>query len=443
MAAVDGDDWSLVALGLVLAALASLIAAAEAALASFSRARARGLMDDGRARSGRLLRIVADLPAYLNAALFVRLALELTTVSLAGLVVFAHLDHQWSRVLVLAGVMLLVSFLLWGVLPRTLGRQHADRVALAAAGPLIVIGWLLGPLVRLLIWVGNAITPGRGFAAGPFSSEAELREALDQAAASDLLEADNARMIASVLDLGDTVARNVMVPRTDMVYIEQDKTLREGLSLSLRTGFSRIPVISDEGLDAVVGILHVKDVMKRVHDHAEAQFAERVDQVMRDPMWTPESKPIDDLLKEMQVNHSHMAIVVDEFDGTAGLVTIEDILEEIVGEIVDEYDHEADLAVALGTERYRVSTRMSIAALGELFSVDLDDDDVDTVGGLVAKKLGRLPVRGSSVEVAGIKLTADRIVGPRRRVASFFAARVDTDAGTEAAAKMLSGAAER
>lgn len=437
---VTAADGMLLGAALALTVMASLIAASEAALSSFSRARAQTLVDEGHHRASRLLRMVEDLPSHLNTALFVRLACELTTVTLVGLVAFAHVEATWAKIVALAGGMLLVSFLLWGVLPRTLGRQHADKVALAAAVPLTMAGWVLGPLVRLLILVGNAITPGRGFAEGPFSSEAELREAVDHAAASELLEADNAKMLTSVMDLGDTVVRTVMVPRTDMVYIDQDQTLRQAMSVSLRTGFSRIPVITDNSLDRVVGILHVKDVMKRVHDLAQAAASERVAEVMREPMWTPESKPVDELLKEMQLMHSHMAIVVDEFGGTAGLVTIEDILEEIVGEIVDEYDHEEPLWTELAPGRYRVSSRMAVEDLGELFDVELSDDDVETVGGLVTKLLGRLPTRGASVHAGGIELTADGVLGPRRRIATFLATRVDTDAGTDAAATMLSGA---
>ena len=435
-------EWLQIGLAGVCAVIAACVAASEAALTSFSRARAQGLVDDGRQGSKRLLRVVEDLPSYLNAALFVRIGVELTTVTLVAHVVFAHVAESWLPIVLLVAGMLLVSFLLWGVLPRTLGRQHADAVALAASWPLVIIGWVVGPLVRVLIMVGNTVTPGHGFAEGPFSSEAELREVFDEAAAADLLEAEDAKMIASVFGLGETVVRNVMVPRTDMVYIDSGRNLLEGMALSLRTGFSRIPVITENGLDDVVGILHVKDLMKHVHDHAGTQGKVRVDAIMREPMWTPESKPVDDLLREMQVQRKHMAIVVDEFDGTAGLVTIEDILEEIVGEIIDEYDTEAALALELASGRFRVSSRLPVSDLGELFGIELDDDDVETVGGLMAKRLGRMPVRGSSVEVEGIELTADRTAGPRQRVTTFFASRVDTDAGTEAAAKMLSDAAD-
>ena len=257
---------------------------------------------------------------------------------------------------------------------------------------------VLGPFPRLLILIGNALTPGKGFADGPFATEAELRELVDLAEASEVIESGERRMIHSVFELGDTIVREVMVPRTDMVFIEEHKTLRQAVSLALRSGFSRIPVIGD-GLDDVVGVLYLKDVIKRVYDKPDAQTTERVGSLMRKPVWCPDSKPVDELLREMQAQRIHLAIVVDEFGGTAGMVTIEDILEEIVGEITDEYDEENTDITQLGDGRFRVSSRLPVDELGELFGLKLDDEDVETVGGLMAKQLNRVPIAGSVVDL--------------------------------------------
>ena len=198
---------------------------------------------------------------------------------------------------------------------------------------------VLGPLPQLLILLGNAITPGKGFREGPFSTETELRELVDLAEASAVIESGERKMIHSVFELGDTIAREVMVPRTDVVYIERHKNLRQTMSLFLRSGFSRVPVVG-ENLDDIVGIAYLKDLVRRDFEQPDVEFTQRVDEVMRPVHWVPESKPVDDLLTELQARRQHIAIVVDEYGGTAGLITIEDVLEEIVGEITDEYDEE-------------------------------------------------------------------------------------------------------
>jgi len=218
-----------------------------------------------------------------------------------------------------------------------------------------------------------------------------------------------------------------MVPRTDMVYIEEYKTLRQAVSLALRSGFSRIPVIRD-GLDDIVGVLYLKDVIKRVYDSPDAQTTERVGSIMREPFWCPDSKPIDELLQEMQAKRVHMVIVGDEFGGTAGIATIEDILEEIVGEISDEHDEETVDITQLGEGRYRVSSRLPVDELGELFGLKLDDEDVETVGGLMAKQLNRVPIAGSVVKIAGLELVAERSTGRRNRIGTVIANRIGGEA---------------
>jgi CBS domain containing-hemolysin-like protein len=305
--------------------------------------------------------------------------------------------------------MIVVSYVLVGVGPRTLGRQHPYSVGLIAAGPVRALGTVLGPLSRLLIVVGNAITPGRGFREGPFSSEVELRELVDMAQESGVVDADEREMIHSVFELRGTIAREVMVPRTEMVWIEQTKTIRQALALSLRTGYTRLPVIG-ESVDEVVGVVNLKDLVKATVDPQRNGRGEGVvvSELMGEATFVPDSKRLDDLLREMQLSRNHMAIAVDEYGGTAGLLTIEDILEEIVGEITDESDTDDRPPVEhLDDGAVRVSSRLPVEDLGELFGIELDDTDVETVGGLLAQQLGRVPLPGTEAEIEGLKMRAE------------------------------------
>jgi CBS domain containing-hemolysin-like protein len=311
--------------------------------------------------------------------------------------------------------MVVVSYVLIGVGPRTIGRQHPYGIGLLLAAPIRALAALLGPLTRLLIVVGNAITPGKGFREGPFSSEVELREAVDLAGARGVVAEDERQMIHSVFELGDTPTREVMVPRTDLIWIERHKTVHDGLTLALRSGYSRIPVLGD-GVDDVIGVAYLKDL-------AAAETDKLVSEVMRPATFVPDSKPVADLLKEMQRSRYHMAIVVDEYGGTAGVVTIEDILEEIVGEITDEYDTEEIPPVQVVDEHtVRVNARLPVADLGELFGaeaeleLELEEADVDTVGGLLAQRLGRVPLPGARAEVAGLRLLAEGGKDARGRI---------------------------
>lgn len=415
--------WLLI-VAAVLVLLAGLFSAADAALASFSRARAEELEDEGRAGSKRLLALLDDLPRYLNTALLLRLLCEIAAIVLVALEVYqAYAESWWPTVLTVIGVMLVVSFVAIGVAPRTLGRQHAEKVALISAAPLGMITAVLGPLPRLLILVGNALTPGKGFREGPFNTETELRELVDFAEASSVIESGERKMIHDVLELGDTTTREVMVPRTDVVYIEQYKNLRQALSLFLRSGYSRVPVIG-ENLDDVVGIAYLKDIVRRDFEAPDVEFTQRIEEICRPAYFVPESKPVDTLLSEMQAKRQHLAVVVDEYGGTAGLVTIEDVLEEIVGEIADEYDDETVDVEQLEDGAVRVSSRYPIDDLDELFGEDIEEEDVDSVGGLMAKHLGLVPIAGSVVEAHGLRFEAEAVQGRRNKIGTVRIARV-------------------
>ena len=338
-------------------------------------------------------------------------------------VVAAGWSEGWGLVLAIA-VMVAVSYVVLGVAARTLGRQHVERIALSSAGVARLLAVLLGPITTLLILLGNAVTPGKGYREGPFASAAELREMVDLAKADDLIEDDERQMIHSVFELGDTFAKEVMVPRTDMVSLERNSTLRQAMSLGLRSGFSRIPVLG-ENSDDVVGVINLKDVVRRTFNHRESETTERVESLMRPPFFVPDSKPADILLREMQAARAHLAIVIDEYGGTAGLVTIEDILEEIVGEITDEYDTEAPEVAQLSEDSFRVLARMHVDDLAELLGIELDSEEegVDTVLGAVAKRLGHVPFAGSHVDIDGWTLTAEQGAGRRNRIGTVLATR--------------------
>jgi CBS domain containing-hemolysin-like protein len=406
---------------LVSIVIAFLLSAAEAAIFRMSRVRAQELYDEGRSGAKSLLKVVAESPPYISVIAFVRVVAEATTAVLVTLAVAEAVDSTVKALLLSIAIMAVVSFVIVGVSPRTLGRQNFEAVALWSAPFAVGLHRVLGPLARLLVVLGNAVTPGRGYRDGPFQTESELRDLLDMAGESEVIEAEEREMIHSVFELGDTVARAVMVPRTDMVVIEHDKPLRSATSLFLRSGFSRIPVVGED-TDDILGLLYFKDVARRLNAAPE-DARQPVTIVMRPMQFIPESKPVDDLLREMQREQNHFAIVVDEYGGTAGLITIEDIIEEIVGEIADEHDREAPGVEALEDGTLRVPASLDIDDLAEIFDVTIDEEDVDTVGGLLTKVIGRVPIVGSSGTVSGLTLTAERMAGRRHRVASVIVHR--------------------
>ena len=414
-----------------LVVLAGVFSAADAALTTYSRARAEELAGEGRAGARRLVALLDDRAPYVNTAILLRLLCETGAAVVLTLTVLDWYDgSRWPTILTTVGVMLVVSFVVIGVAPRTLGRQHPDRVAPVAALVLTNVARILGPVPKLLILVGNAITPGRGFRSGPFSTETELRELVDYAEASAVIESGERAMIHSVFEFGDTIAREVMVPRGDVIYIERTKNLRQTLSLFLRSGFSRVPVIG-ENLDEVVGFAYLKDVVRRDFEDPDVEFTAHVDEVMRPALYVPESKPVDALLSEMQASRQHIAVVVDEYGGTAGLVTIEDLLEEIVGEITDEYDAEQVETQSLADGSVRVSSRFPIDDLDELFGFDVEEDDVDSVLGLMAKHLGRVPIPGSHVEAHGLRFVAEAATGRRNKIESVLVGRLQDEPSDE------------
>jgi CBS domain containing-hemolysin-like protein len=392
---------------IALIGFGGLFAAIDAAISTVSIARVEELVRDERPGAVRLARVINERPRYINLVVLLRIACEITATALLVDFLYEHLGLDWGLIAA-AAIMVVISFVLIGVGPRTLGRQNAYSIALGAAVPLQAISILLTPISRLLVLIGNALTPGRGFRNGPFASEIELREVVDLAQQRGVVADDERRMIQSVFELGDTPAREVMVPRTEMVWIESDKTAGQATSLAVRSGHSRIPVIG-ENVDDVIGVVYLKDLVERTYYSNNGGRDTKVSAVMRSAVFVPDSKPLDALLREMQRDRNHIAIVVDEYGGVAGLVTIEDVLEEIVGEIADEYDTDEVAPVEeLGDKRFRVSARLPIEDLSELYDIEFDEDlDVDTVGGLLALELGRVPLPGAEVTWDGLQLRAE------------------------------------
>jgi CBS domain containing-hemolysin-like protein len=403
----------LIAAAVVLALLAGLCVSTEVALIRVARG---GTGESGRTRAGggagRLTAVLAEAPVYLSVLLLIQICAETAATVLVTAALVHWLGVGWQAFLIAAAVMSVLLFVVAGIGPRTLGRRHQARVAAAGASILYPLVRLLGPLPRLLTAGGHGA--GRAGRDGGPGSEEDLRGLVDLLERRRVIEPGEREMIHSVFELGETIVREVMVPRTDIVFVERGKTVQQALSLALRSGFSRIPVVG-ENEDDVIGIAYLKDLVQ-LREQQPGHETAKVESVMRPATFVPESKPVDDLLRELQARQIHLAIVIDEYGGTAGLVTIEDILEEIVGEITDEYDQEQPTVEWLAPGRARVTARLPVTDLQELFGVTIDAEDVETVGGLLAHALGRVPIAGSVAHVAGLTLTAESLAGRRNRI---------------------------
>ena len=405
---MDATIYTAIA-AVVLIPVAGLFAALDAALSTVSVARVEEMAKENRYGAARLARMLDARPRYINVAVLLHM-LSLIGAAVLFTVVFDEFIDSRAWALVTAVVVTTVAaYIVAGVGPRTLGRQHAYTLALGASTPLTVTGVVLGPVATLLVGLGNAVTPGGGFRNGPFASEIELLEIVDMARERGVVADDESRMIQSVFELGDTTAREVMTPRTEMVWIESDKTVGQAARLTVKSGYSRIPVVDGDNSDNVVGVVYLRDIVARLDDPDGR--AAPVAEVMRPAVFVPDAKRIDDLLAEMQRDHNHLAILVDEYGGTAGLVSIEDILEEIVGEIVDEYDTtEVPPVEDLGDGRYRLSARLGLDEVADLFDIEFPDEvseEVETVGGLLALELGRVPLPGAHIVSSGLDLRAE------------------------------------
>jgi len=405
---LTSTDWWIVAAIVVLFLLSIVLAAAETALTRVSKARAQALAETHGKRGEVLMSLVED-QEWLNPTLLVVLATQLVQSTMLG-VLAARLFGGWG---VVAATLVNVTlfFVVAEVAPKTWAIQHTDRAALAAARPIKALaGW--GPLRLLsrgLIGLTNVLLPGKGLKRGPYTSEEELLAVADLAVEDAVIEAEERQLIESVIELGDTVVREVMVPRTDMITVTADFRVADAMEVAILNGYSRIPVCGS-GIDDIVGVVHAKDLMRAERDDEEDRA---VGELARPPAFVPETKGVAGLLREMQQQRFHMAIVIDEYGGTAGLVTLEDIIEELLGEIVDEFDVEDAMIEPLPDGDYRVNARMPLDEVNDLLRAHLPEGDWDTIGGLLLAQLGRVPAEGESVEVDGWQLTAQRVVGRR------------------------------
>ncbi|MCS0499258.1 hemolysin family protein [Protaetiibacter mangrovi] len=410
-----------IAVAVLAVAFGGLLAAVDAALSVLSRTDLVELAATHRAKRS-LVAISGDIGAHVNAVNFMRVFSEALAAVLVTLT-FAEVFDQWWWVLLASVVVVTgISFVLVGSSPRSVGRAHAKGIVAFSALVVRAIRVLLGPIADALVALGNRVTPGRPKTAVSFSSEEQLLSMVDEATELAVLEEDDRELIHSIFEWGDTVVREVMVPRTDMITIDHDASIGAALGQFFRTGVSRIPVIGKDA-DEVLGVLYLRDVARLRHEQPLEGAPIPVVELARPATFVPESKKADDTLRQMQRESTHLALVVDEYGGIAGLVTLEDLIEELVGDISDEYDREVAEFVQLSDGVFRVSARLPTDELGDLFGIELDDDDVDSVGGLLTKTLGRLPVTGSTVTVSGLVLTAERTEGRRKRLSTVIVER--------------------
>jgi putative hemolysin len=418
-------EWLMLLAVLLLISAAAVLAMAETSLTRTNRVKALTLAEEKRRGSNALLRLVEHPERFLNPVLLLVLLCHLVAATLVGVVaerVFGPIGVAIATVFEVV-----IVFVFAESLPKTFAVQHPDRAALLTAP---VVGAItsffpIRLLARALIGLTNLIVPGKGLKEGPYVSEQEILALADVAVEEDVIEREERQLIHSIIEFGDTVVREVMIPRPDMVAIEARATVNDAMEVVMAAGYSRIPVY-DQGIDDINGLLYAKDLMRAVRDkRGDVQVRELV----RNANFVPETKRVAELLPEMQKQKSHMAIVVDEHGGTAGLVTLEDLIEELVGEIVDEYDVEEPPIEPLPGGDVRVNARMPIDELNELLDAEFPEGDYDTVGGLVYYLLGHVPAEGETVDYDGRRLRAERVQG--RRIGRVRISKLEPVSGRE------------
>jgi CBS domain containing-hemolysin-like protein len=407
-----------VAVIVILVVFGSLLAMSEASLTRMTRVRALALEDEGRRNAGVLVRIETDPPQFLNAIyLWVMLAQNGSAI-LVAILAEHYLGNVWITI---ASILFtLLYFVVVEAMSKTFAILHSDRVALILAPVVFWLSRILYWPTRLLIGAANVLLPGKGLREGPFVSEVEIRAMAEAGHEEGAIEEEEKELIHSIFEFGDTVVREVMTPQPDVVAIDASRSLEEVMDMVIRHGYSRIPVYRDS-MNEVVGIVYAKDVLRETRSGRNGRTLE---QLARPAHFVPESKKVSDLLKDMQREKFHVAVVVDEYGSVAGLVTLEDLLEEIVGEIADEYDREEPQVEPAGDGRYRVNARLPVDELNEILEVELPDEEWDTVGGLMMAVLGHLPQQGERVDFEGLRFTADRVQG--RRIAKVLIERLES-----------------
>lgn len=420
-------DLVIVIVILVLLTLLAFLALAETSLTRMNRARAASHLESSGVRAERLVELVEQPARFLNVLLL--LVQILQTAQTALTTILAERLFGAAGVAIALAFNVALVFVLTEAAPKTWAVQHLDVAALRSAGPVRALTrlWPLRMLARGLIGITNVILPGKGLSEGPFVSEEELLAMAAQAAEDAVIEADEQTFISRVIDFGDTIVREVMVPRTDMVTVTTDFRVADAMEVVLLDGYSRIPVCG-ESIDDVVGVLYAKDLMRAERDGSDEV---RVAPLARPARYVPETKRVAELLREMQSEKFHLAIVIDEYGGTAGLVTLEDLIEELVGEIVDEYDVEEPMVEPMADGSLRVNARLSIDEANEVLGDILPEGDWDSVGGLLFSALGHVATEGEVAVVGNAELRADKVQG--RRISKVRITVLVPDTGDEAA----------
>jgi CBS domain containing-hemolysin-like protein len=402
---MTGSDYALLVAIVALFLVSGVLALSETAFTRMSRIRALALEEEGRRGASRLVRMLERPERTLNSVLLVLLVCQLVSANLTGVL----LEQNFGTAGFVIGIVveIAVFFVFFEVAPKTYAIQHTDRAALLVSGLLSFLTNFppLRVLSRGLIGLANVVLPGHGLKEGPFVTEQEIRAAADVAADEEAIEKEERRLIHSIFEFGDTVVREVMKPRPDMVAIEADATIEEGITRAIEGGFSRIPAY-EESSDNIVGLVYLKDLVSRAR---AGKGHEPIRAALREAQFVPEQKRVAELLREMQTKQFHMAIVIDEYGGTSGLVTLEDLLEEIVGEIADEYDVEEPAVEHLPGGALRVPGATSIDEVNNELGIELPDTEWDTVGGLVFNLLGHVPEEGESVRFQDLEFRTERV----------------------------------
>jgi CBS domain containing-hemolysin-like protein len=404
----SADVMTLIA-AVVLLGIAQALVAAEEALTRTNAVRVEALTETDPKRAARVMRLLEEPEAVINPLRFLVLLVQLTETALIA--VMANRFLAWPLTVLAVAVNVCVVFVMAEAIPRTMGILRADGIALMLARPVELLARFapVRVLANALISLTNVLVPGKGLRQGPFSLPEELIALADAAVEGEVIHQEERDLIESVIEFGGTIVREVMVPRIDMITVPQDATVDQALEVASAAGFSRMPALGDN-VDDVVGLVYVKDLIRAELDGPPGQ---PIEALLRPAHYVPETKKVAELLKEMQEETFHMAVAVDEYGGIAGLVTLEDLIEELVGEIVDEYDVEVPLVEQERDGTIRVDARISIDGLNEIADIQLPEGDWDTVGGLVFDRFGRVPVVGDVCDIDGYQLRVERLQGRR------------------------------
>jgi CBS domain containing-hemolysin-like protein len=404
---VSAGDWLEVVVIVLLILAVGLLGASEVSITRTNKVRAYRFREEGRRGSASLVRIAEDPASYLNVVLLLTLLATIGGTTIATSLAVRVFGGAGE--VVATFVMTLLLFVFAEVTPKTFAIQQTDRVALLLAPMIVGLGRIAGPAATGLVKIANVIMPGRGLPQGPFITERELRQLAEVASEEEQIEEGEVELIHSIFDFGDTIVREVMVPRPDVTAIESDQSLRDVQALVLKHGFSRIPVYEGD-LDNVVGIIYAKDVLKALHQ-GKADLPLR--DVARRAHFVPEQKKVAELLREMQREKFHLAMVTDEYGSVSGLVTLEDLIEELVGEIADEYDVDEPEIVQVDDGVFRVDGKLGIDQVNELLDTELPSEEWDSVGGLMLGLLGSIPNEGEEVTFQNLTFVAERVQGRR------------------------------